>query len=107
MNLPNKFPKDFLWGGGKLEDIKRKMADTEGYYPKRYGIDFYHTFKSDLPNEVGLKSFRTTWSRYSGDELTPNEKGLKFYDELIDEIIKNDMEPIITMSHYDISSFSY
>lgn len=148
MNLPNKFPKDFLWGGavaacqcegaydvdgrglstsdiheynkhlnraciekeggGKLEDIKRKMADTEGYYPKRYGIDFYHTFKSDLAlmKELGLKAFRTSisWSRIfpKGDELTPNEKGLKFYDELIDEIIKNDMEPIITMSHYDI-----
>lgn len=148
MNLPNKFPKDFLWGGavaacqcegaydvdgrglstsdiheynkhlnraciekeggGKLEDIKRKMADTEGYYPKRYGIDFYHTFKSDLAlmKELGLKAFRTSisWSRIfpKGDEITPNEKGLKFYDELIDEIIKNDMEPIITMSHYDI-----
>lgn len=148
MNLPNKFPKDFLWGGavaacqcegaydvdgrglstsdiheynkhlnraciekeggGKLEDIKRKMADTEGYYPKRYGIDFYHTFKSDLAlmKELGLKAFRASisWSRIfpKGDEITPNEKGLKFYDELIDEIIKNDMEPIITMSHYDI-----
>ncbi|MDU5108823.1 MAG: glycoside hydrolase family 1 protein [Clostridium sp.] len=148
MNLPNKFPKNFLWGGavaacqcegaydvdgrglstsdiheynkhlnraciekeggGKLEDIKRKMADTEGYYPKRYGIDFYHTFKSDLAlmKELGLKAFRTSisWSRIfpKGDELTPNEKGLKFYDDLIDEIIKNDMEPIITMSHYDI-----
>lgn len=148
MNLPNKFPKDFLWGGavaacqcegaydvdgrglstsdiheynkhlnraciekeggGKLEDIKRKMADTKGYYPKRYGIDFYHTFKSDLAlmKELGLKAFRTSisWSRIfpKGDEITPNEKGLKFYDELIDEIIKNDMEPIITMSHYDI-----
>lgn len=148
MNLPNKFPKDFLWGGavaacqcegaydvdgrglstsdihvynkhlnraciekeggGKLEDIKRKIADTEGYYPKRYGIDFYHTFKSDLAlmKELGLKAFRTSisWSRIfpNGDELIPNEKGLKFYDELINEIIKNGMEPIITMSHYDI-----
>ena len=56
--------------------------------------------------EMGFKCFRTSisWSRIfpNGDEAEPNEAGLKFYDDLIDEIIKDGMEPIITMSHYDI-----
>ena len=95
-------------GGGTLAEIKRKAADTEGYYPKRYGINFYHTYKDDLAllKEMGFKCFRTSisWSRIfpNGDEAEPNEAGLKFYDDLIDEIIKDGMEPIITMSHYDI-----
>ena len=95
-------------GGGTLAEIKTLIQDTESYFPKRHGIDFYHTYKEDLAllKELGLKAFRTSisWSRIfpKGDELEPNEAGLKFYDNLIDEIIKDGMEPIITMSHYDI-----
>ena len=95
-------------GGDTLAGIYRRIEDKESYYPKRYGIDFYHTYKSDLAlmKEMGFKAFRTSisWSRIfpNGDELEPNEKGLEFYDHLIDEIIKNGMEPIMTMSHYDI-----
>ena len=35
-------------GGGTLKGIQNAIADKEGYYPKRYGIDFYHTYKDDL-----------------------------------------------------------
>lgn len=95
-------------GGGTLEEIKSYIADQDGYYPKRYGIDFYHTYKEDLAllAEMGFQNFRTSisWSRIfpKGNETEPNEQGLCFYDDLIDEIIKNGMEPIITISHYDI-----
>ena len=95
-------------GGDTLAGIKAALKDTTSYFPKRHGIDFYHTYKEDLAlmKELGLKAFRTSisWSRIfpNGDELEPNEKGLQFYDRLIDEIIKDGMEPIITMSHYDI-----
>ncbi|MBQ9159295.1 MAG: glycoside hydrolase family 1 protein [Erysipelotrichaceae bacterium] len=95
-------------GGDTLEGIKRALADKEGYYPKRYGIDFYHTYKEDLAlmKEMGFKAFRTSisWSRIfpRGDEEKPNEAGLKFYDDMIDEIIKDGMEPVVTMCHYDI-----
>lgn len=94
--------------GGTLEKIKYAIQDQEGYYPKRTAIDFYHTYKEDLKllKELGFKAFRTSisWSRIfpNGDETEPNEAGLKFYDDLIDEIIKNGMEPVITMYHYDI-----
>lgn len=92
-----------------LEEIKYKLANPdEFYFPKRYGINFYNTYKDDLAllKELGLKAFRTSISPSrifpNGDEDVPNEEGLKFYDNLIDEIIKNDMVPVITMSHYDI-----
>lgn len=95
-------------GGGTKAEIEAFIHDTHGYYPKRYGIDFYHTYKEDLAymKEMGFKNFRTSiaWSRIfpNGDEETPNVAGLQFYDQLIDEIIKDGMEPIITMFHYDL-----
>lgn len=90
-----------------LFQVKAAIEDKVGYYPKRHGIDFYHTFKEDLKllAEMGFKTFRTSidWSRIFpyGDELEPNEKGLAFYDKLIDEIRSYGMEPIITMLHYE------
>lgn len=95
-------------GGGTLAGIKAAIEDQTSYFPKRYGIDFYHTYQEDLAllKELGLKAFRTSisWSRIfpNGDEDIPNEKGLEFYDRLIAEIRNNGMEPIITMSHYDM-----
>lgn len=91
-----------------LDDIKRHLKDTTGNYPRRRGIDFYHRYKDDLAlmKEMGFKCFRTSisWSRIfpNGDDDVPNEKGLIFYDNLIDEIIKDGMVPIITMSHYEM-----
>ena len=80
----------------------RRLTDMEAAF------DFYHTYKEDLAlmKEMGFKAFRTSisWSRIfpRGDEETPNQAGLKFYDDMIDEIIKDGMEPVITMCHYDI-----
>ena len=90
------------------EDVERAIADNKGYYPKRFGIDFYHTYKEDLKllAGMGLNSFRTSinWARIfpNGDEETPNEEGLAFYDNLIDEMLHNGMEPLITISHYEM-----
>lgn len=91
-----------------IKDIEFALQDQSGYYPKRYGIDFYHTYKEDLKSlmETGMKTFRTSinWARIypNGDDEMPNEEGLQFYDDLIDEIIKNGMEPLITLSHYEM-----
>jgi len=90
------------------EDVLAAINDANGYYPKRYGIDFYHTYKEDLKllADMGLKSFRTSisWARIfpNGDDPTANEEGLVFYDNLIDEILKNKMEPLISLSHYEM-----
>ena len=89
-------------------DVQRHLQNVDGIYPKREAIDFYHTYKEDLAllKETGMNSFRTSinWARIfpNGDELEPNEEGLKFYDNLIDEIIKLGMEPLITVSHYEM-----
>jgi len=90
------------------EKARFALHDPEGIYPKRRGIDFYHTFKQDLAllKEAGFKTFRTSisWSRLfpQGDESEACEEGLIFYDNLIDEIIRNDMVPMITLSHYEM-----
>ncbi|MBQ1826908.1 MAG: glycoside hydrolase family 1 protein [Erysipelotrichaceae bacterium] len=84
--------------------------NTTKIFPKREGIDFYHTYPEDVrmlgKYGLGLNSFRTSicWSRIfpNGDELEPNEEGLAFYDRLFDCIIENGMEPIVTMSHYEM-----
>lgn len=92
----------------KTVNVIAAISDDKGIYPKRWGIDFYHTYPQDLKllAETGIKSFRTSinWARIfpNGDELEPNEEGLMFYDDLIDEIRKNGMEPMITLSHYEM-----
>ncbi|MEG0661352.1 MAG: glycoside hydrolase family 1 protein [Anaerorhabdus sp.] len=91
-----------------MKDIEFALKDKEGYYPKRYGIDFYHTYEKDLKllSGIGMNSFRISinWSRIypNGDDDHPNEEGLQFYDKLVDEIIANGMEPLITLSHYEM-----
>ena len=54
---------------------------------------------------MGFKVYRMSiaWSRIfpRGDELEPNEEGLKFYDDVFDECLKYGMQPLVTMSHYE------
>ena len=98
---------DVLGVGGKEKSRKRTDGIQEGYYyPNHEAIDFYHHYKEDLTlmKEMGFKCFRTSiaWSRiYPNGDGVLNQKGLEYYDHLIDEIIKNDMEPLITISHYE------
>lgn len=124
------FPEKFLWGGavaanqcegaynedGKglsTQDVTphgivgpRTEEPTEDNM-KLIGIDFYHRYKEDIKllAEMGFKVFRTSiaWSRIfpNGDEATPNEKGLQFYDDLFDECHKYGIEPLVTISHYE------
>ena len=93
------------------KDVSRQFTDgiKKGiYYPNHEGIDFYHKYKEDLAlfEEMGFKCFRTSiaWSRIfpNGDEKLPNELGLKYYDDLFDEMIKRGMEPVVTISHYEM-----
>lgn len=77
------------------------------YYPSHVATDFYHHFKEDiaLMKEMGFKTFRMSmnWARIfpNGDDETPNEEGLKFYDEVFDECAKYGIEPLVTLSHYE------
>ncbi|HCI5816908.1 TPA: 6-phospho-beta-glucosidase [Klebsiella pneumoniae] len=77
-------------------------------YPNHEAIDFYHRYPQDLAlfAEMGFKCFRTSiaWTRIfpQGDELEPNEAGLQFYDDLFDECLKHGIEPVITLSHFEM-----
>lgn len=85
-----------------------KTLEENVYYPNHDGIDFYHRYKEDIRlfAEMGFKCFRTSiaWTRIfpNGDDPQPNEEGLKFYDAVIDELLKYHIEPVITISHYEM-----
>ncbi|TLQ05092.1 glycoside hydrolase family 1 protein [Pediococcus stilesii] len=92
----------------KSKDFDWTIDEVKFTYPNHRGIEHYYRFKDDIKlfAEMGFKCYRFSiaWSRIFplGDEEKPNEKGLKFYDELIDECLKYDIEPVITISHYEM-----
>lgn len=100
---------DVATAGSKT--VKRTFTpgvQEDVYYPNHEGIDFYHRFRGDLAlfEEMGFRCFRTSiaWSRIfpEGDEAEPNEDGLRYYDELFDEMRARGMEPVVTISHYEM-----
>lgn len=128
--MATRFNEGFLWGGaiaanqcegaynedGKGLSIQDIMPNgivgpiSDGPVEenlKLVGIDFYHRYKEDIKlfAEMGFKTLRFSiaWSRIfpKGDEETPNELGLKFYDNVIDECLKYGIEPLVTLSHYE------
>lgn len=91
------------------EQIRQAITNDDSIrLPKRYGIDFYHRYKEDIAllAEMGIKCFRTSiaWTRIfpQGDEIQPNEAGLMFYDNLIDELLKYKIEPLLSLSHFEM-----
>ncbi|WP_272576869.1 MULTISPECIES: glycoside hydrolase family 1 protein [unclassified Providencia] len=127
-----KFPNSFLWGGAIAANQAEgayltagKGLSTSDVQPhgifgsliertqnesfiKDIAIDFYHQYKTDIAlfAEMGFTCLRTSiaWSRIFplGDELTANEEGLAFYDNLFDEMAKYNIQPVITLSHYEM-----
>jgi len=83
-------------------------SHSDRIYPKRWGVDFYHHYKEDIAlfAEMGFKVFRMSisWARIfpNGDDKEPNEEGLAFYDDVFDELLKYDIEPLVTLSHYEM-----
>ncbi|MCI5774309.1 MAG: 6-phospho-beta-glucosidase, partial [Erysipelotrichaceae bacterium] len=100
---------DVMTVGGN--GIHRRITDgvVEGeIYPNHEAIDFYHHYKEDIAlfAEMGFKCFRTSiaWTRIypTGEEEVPNEQGLQFYDDMFDECLKYGIEPVITLSHFEM-----
>lgn len=87
--------------------IITRVPDENLYYPNHQASDFYHRYKEDiaLMKEMGFKTFRMSisWSRIfpTGEEEKPNEEGLKFYDDVFDELNRAGIEPLVTLSHYE------
>lgn len=82
--------------------------EKDTFYPSHEAVDFYHQYKEDIAllAEMGFKVFRfsISWTRIfpTGLESEPNQKGLEFYDRVIDECLKHNIEPLVTISHYEM-----
>lgn len=125
------FPENFLWGGAIAANQIEGATNVNGkgwstadalpdgvfgntvippreFYPKKEAMDFYHRYKEDIASmaEMGFKVFRLSiaWTRIypNGDELEPNIGGLQFYDEVFDECLRYGIEPLVTISHYEM-----
>ncbi|WED24609.1 family 1 glycosylhydrolase [Vibrio sp. JC009] len=127
-----QFPEDFLWGGAiaanQVEgayDLNGKGLSTADMQPsgilsphqtreerttgiKDVAIDFYNRYPEDIAlfKEMGFNCLRLSiaWTRIfpNGDELEPNEEGLAYYDRIFDELAKHDIQPFVTLSHYEM-----
>lgn len=88
------------------EGAKGTIFDDE-YYPNHVAVDFYHHYKEDIKMfaEMGFKVYRMSiaWSRIfpKGDEEQPNQAGLDFYRKVFEELKKYNIEPLVTISHYE------
>lgn len=123
--VKDSFPKDFLWGSASAAYQVEGAYDEDGKGPSVWdnfskiegktfkgsngdvAVDHYHRYKEDvkLMAEQGLKAYRfsVSWSRVlpkGRGEI--NEKGLQFYSDLVDELLKYNIEPIVTLYHWDI-----
>ena len=82
--------------------------DPERIYPSHEAVDFYHHYREDIAlfAEMGFKVFRTSinWTRIfpTGMEESPNEAGLVFYEHVFQECRKYGIEPLVTLSHYEM-----
>ena len=100
---------DILTGGSvnKSRRLTPPAPLEDEFYPNHEATDFYHHWKEDIRlfAEMGFKIYRfsISWSRIfpKGDEELPNEEGLKFYDNVINELLKYNIEPLVTISHYE------
>jgi 6-phospho-beta-glucosidase len=91
--------------------VEREITDgiiPGVYYPSHEASDFYSRYKEDIElfHEMGFRCFRTSiaWTRIfpNGDEEEPNEEGLKFYDEMFDTCLQYGIQPVVTISHFEM-----
>ncbi|MFT4306706.1 MAG: family 1 glycosylhydrolase [Microbacterium sp.] len=82
-------------------------AGTDGY-PKRRGSLFYQRWEEDVElfARLGIRALRLSiaWTRIypNGDDAAPNEAGLAFYERLLRRLRERGIEPVVTMSHYEM-----
>lgn len=110
MFKPNVDKKDYVsqWHIDMDDIRKARETDDVVYYPKRHGVDFYHHYEEDIAlfAEMGFKTLRLSiaWTRLfpNGDEEKPNEKGLLFYENVFKCLRNHNIEPLVTLSHYEM-----
>lgn len=105
--MPDGTTGAISWMGQALPKGARYTVLDGYYYPNHVASDFYHRYKEDIAlfAEMGFKMFRLSiaWPRiypHANDEV-PNREGLDFYHRVFDELHKYNIEPLVTISHYD------
>lgn len=102
---------DVMTAGDNVTHTPRRITDgvlPGENYPNHEAVDFYHRYKEDIAlfAEMGFKALRTSiqWTRIfpEGDETTPNEEGIAFYNDLIDTCLSYGIEPVITLQHFEM-----
>ena len=121
------FPKDFLWGAASASAQVEGGWNEGGRTPSIWDMapakrikngdnchvscDHYHRWKEDvaLMKQLGLKSYRfsISWSRVIPEEGKVNPDGIKFYSDLVDELIAAGIEPLVTIFHWDMTMWVY
>ena len=125
-----QFPENFLWGGALAASQAEGAAHEDGKgwstadalpdgvfgkvqipprkdYLKKTAIDLYHRYPEDIEMfaDMNLKILRISisWARIfpNGDDEKPNEKGLEFYDNLIDDLLKHGIQVMVTLEHFE------
>lgn len=100
------------WGPERAKVMKGETdyhtLPESSYYPSHESVDFYHHWKEDIAlfAEMGFKCYRFSiaWTRIfpTGEETEPNEAGLIFYENIINELLKHGIEPLVTICHFDL-----
>lgn len=91
-----------------LGKMKHLDFDEDHFYPAQEAIDMYHNYKEDIAlfGKMGFKVYRLSiaWTRIfpKGDESEPNEAGLAFYEDLFKECHRHGIEPLVTITHFDM-----
>lgn len=99
------YPKSSFFDAENVPSDAKPVYVKGQYYPSHKAVDFYHHYKEDIKLMAGMGfnvfRFSIAWSRIfpNGEEEKPNEAGLEFYDKVIDELKKYNMEPLITICH--------
>ena len=121
----NRFPSDFVWGAataayqiegawkedGKGESIWDRFSHTPGKISDGdtgdIACDHYHRWQDDigLMKEIGLQAYRfsISWSRLIPEGRGEvNQAGIDFYSQLVDKLLENEIEPYLTLYHWDL-----
>lgn len=95
-------------GTSKSPRMFTREIKADAFYPSHDAIDFYHHYKEDIAlfAKMGFQMLRISiaWSRIfpNGDEKEPNQLGLEFYHNVFGECKKYGIEPLVTISHYEM-----
>lgn len=121
------FPKEFLWGCASAAFQVEGAYDSDGKAPGIWdalsdghirfnengntACDHYHRYKEDVAimKQLGMKSYRfsVSWPRVMSAKGVVNEKGLQFYVDLVDELVRAGIEPMVTLFHWNLPMWMY